>query len=58
MIDHGPSLPPPAVLHQRAKEIQALAARAADYARSGPRQDIGAVMRAMQAIGELAGVER
>lgn len=55
MTDHGPALPPPAVLHQRAKEIEAMARRAADYARSGPRQDIGAVMRAMQAIEQLAG---
>ena len=37
-----PSPPAAANLHQRAKEIEALGRRAADYARSGPRQDIGA----------------
>lgn len=57
MTDHGPALPPPFVLHQRAREIEAMARRAADYARPGPRQDIGPVMRAMRAISELAGSE-
>ena len=55
MSDQGPALPPAYVLHQRAREIEAMARRAADYARSGPKQDIGAVIRAMRAIEQLAG---
>ena len=48
-------IPPPHILHQHAREIEQMARRAADYARSGPRQDIGAVLRQMRAIAELAG---
>lgn len=50
-------IPAPYILHQRAREIEQMARRAADFARSGPRQDIGAVLRQMKAIADLAGNE-
>ena len=55
MTDHGPALPPARLLYQHAREIEAMAKRAADFAQPGPRQDIGAVIRAMRAISDLAG---
>ena len=55
MTDHGPALPAPHILHQRAREIEAMARRAADFALPSGRQDIGAVLRQMKAIAMLAG---
>jgi hypothetical protein len=48
-------IPAPHILHQHAREIEQMARRAADYALPGPKQDIGAVLRQMRAIAELAG---
>ena len=49
----GPALPPAWLLLQRAKEIEALARRATEFARTGPQQDLRLALRQFAAIQQL-----
>jgi hypothetical protein len=49
----GPALPPAWQVIERAKEIEALARRAAEFARPGPQQDLHVALRQFAAINQL-----
>lgn len=49
----GPAHPPAWLLHQRAREIESMARRAADLAREGPAQNVPAALRAFAQIHQL-----
>jgi hypothetical protein len=53
--DLGPVLPPRAVVHGRAREIETLARIAADCSISGPQCDLPRATQLLRRIGALAG---
>lgn len=55
--DLGPVLPPRAVVWDRAKQIEQLAARAKMLATPGPRADLGQAMKQFDHIRALLGEE-
>lgn len=53
--DLGPAMLPAGVAYQRAREIEQLAARAAEFARRGPQQDMALVQKQFDRIRAIMG---
>lgn len=53
--DLGPVLPPRAAVHDRARELQQLAARAAEFSGTGPTADLSLALRQFEAMRAVLG---
>lgn len=53
--DLGPVLPPRSDVHHRARELQALAARAAEFSGNGPTADLQLALRQFEHMRALLG---